>query len=215
MQGIDTACQTYFDEYVATHGQPPGRNAMLRALEGTAVSGERVKRDWRRLMGKAPVLRPDHHPHQEAAVLTSPPHDAPVAQPGGQTWGTLARGAALALSLIAWHRHDGSVYPLVALVILRADGNGVPPTVSVIAAPRRLEAKRGGVAAILSEGERTARLNAAVLILHGIGGRARVHARTCIRDCCHDGDRDQLAVRWPQGVWGDRNDSDHWRGRIA
>ena len=34
-----------------------------------------------------------------------------------------------------------------------------------------------GVAAVRSEGKGTARLNAPILILHGIGGRVRVHAR--------------------------------------
>ena|SRR5215831_7723864 len=73
------------------------------------------------------------------------------------------------MPLIVGHNDTRGLYPFVACVIMRTDGNDVLPSVLVVAVPRRLEVNREGVAAIRFHGDRATRLDAAVLISHRIG----------------------------------------------
>jgi hypothetical protein len=79
MSSIDTTCQTYFADYLSQHGTPPGRNFMVRALEGKVPAG-RIERNWRILMGKeAP---PTAAPAPSHADDQPPSAEEPVTSPG-------------------------------------------------------------------------------------------------------------------------------------
>jgi hypothetical protein len=88
-----------------------------------------------RLLGLPPVQRP-----QTDTESVPAPHKRSSLGPGEQAWGTLARGEALALSLIMRHCYAGGRGPRVAFNILRADGHGVVPPVLVVVVARRLSA---------------------------------------------------------------------------
>ena len=63
MQGVDAACQTYFDEYVATYGHAPQHNVFVTAAQALGVSRTKARKDYQMLRG--PTSRT---PDQEASV---------------------------------------------------------------------------------------------------------------------------------------------------
>jgi len=118
------------------------------------------------------------------------------------------------MPLIVGHKDPRGLDRFVAGVIVHTDSNDVLPSVLVGTVSRRLEGDREGIAAIRCDDDLATRLDAAVLIGDLIGCRVWVHAGGRIRDRPRDDDRDELAVRWPQGLRRG-SDGDRWRGRIT
>jgi hypothetical protein len=95
MEGVDAACETFFHDYLATHGRPPGRNQMVR-LMAASVPERRIQTSWRVLMGRAPAPSADNHQEKEPSMETFPIHDV---EPALDTQLT-----ALAVALAQQHR---------------------------------------------------------------------------------------------------------------
>ena len=106
--------------------------------------------------------------------------------------------------------HDDGPYPLVAFEIMCADGNGILPSVCVVAVPRCSQWDREDVTPIGLYCDSGISLDQSVLISHLIRCRDLPHGRVLIRDRSRDSDWDQPAVRRPQGIWGGSN-TDHRR----
>ena len=79
------------------------------------------------------------------------------------------------MPLIVGHNDTRGLYPFVACVIMRADGNDVLPSVLVVAVPRRLEVNRDGVAPVRSERDAAVGLDLSILIQDRIRGAVQVY----------------------------------------
>ena len=123
MQGIDAACQTYFDQYVATQGAMPTHNQFVEAVMQHGVSRTKARKDYQMLRGQRPTT-----PTREAMMTPQDAHDEPADQPSMEPQGSLA--ARLAQQRLETHALQAELQELRALVMTLAPRpNGPAPDV--------------------------------------------------------------------------------------